>query len=98
MKSTLSFKQIIERLLAGETEGLSATETLKIDGNRLIHFKTTIAERWKDKIIINLTPYSLPSVQLQKQICNIVPKDKQIVVRSVPLDHGGSLLEFVDGR
>ena len=94
MKSKLNFNQLIEMLLNGETEGISATGTLKLKGNLLIHYQTTIAERWNNKFIINFTRYSLPTGQLQKKLRTIIPDELQIIVGRVPINYGGSLVEY----
>ena len=98
MKNKKRFRDLIQLLMDGATEGVSATNTLKIEGERLIHFHTPIAERYGNKIIVNITRYSLPTGQLQKQIGDMVPKDKQIIVKRVPIDYEGSLTDFLEDK
>ena len=48
--------QIVEDFLGGATEGRSgAGGNLVIKGDRLIHYQTTIAERYGERIILNYT-------------------------------------------
>ena len=73
--------------IAGATEGLSGgtshNRNLKIKGDLLIHYDTTIAERADSKIIINDTHYSLQSSKLQKILRETVPKGKQVLLKDV---------------
>lgn len=96
MKNTATFKDLIEALLDGATEGVSATGTLKIKDNQLIHYSTPIAERFGENVIVNYSRYSLATGHLQKQILSIVPEKKQIIVKKVPIDYSGSLKDFTD--
>ena len=99
MKNKTTFKELIECFIDGATEGISATGTLKIIGKQLIHYKTVIAERNDDNnIIINVSRYSLATGQLQKQILNIVPKEKTILVKKVPVNYNDSLTSFMESR
>ena len=56
--SSLNFVQVINNFLAGmsdsEDGAISATKTLKIQGDQLIQYWTTIAERRDGKIIVNI--------------------------------------------
>ena len=96
MKANATFKDLITALLDGATEGDSATGTLHIRGEKLIHYNTTIAERCEGKILLNYSRYSLQTGQLQKQIKAIVPEDKIILVRRVPIEYNGSLVAFLE--
>ena len=96
MKNTATFKDLIEALLEGATEGVSATGTLKIKGDQLVHYNTPIAERCGEQVIVNVSRYSLATGQLQKQIRSIVPEEKQVVVKKVSVDYAGSLKDFID--
>ncbi len=96
MKNTATFKDLIEALLEGATEGVSATGTLKIKGNQLVHYNTPIAERFGEQVIVNVSRYSLATGQLQKQIRSLVPEEKQIIVKKVPVDFDGSLKDYTD--
>ena len=96
MRNTATFKDLIEALLEGATEGVSATGTLKIKGDQLVHYNTPIAERCGEQVIVNVSRYSLATGQLQKQIRSIVPEEKQVIVKKVPVDYAGSLKDFSD--
>ena len=98
MRNTTTFKDLIQALMDGATEGISATKTLHIVGEQLIHYNTPIAERFEGKVLVNNSRYSLATGQLQKQIRIIVPEDKQVIVKRVPVDYNGSLRDFVEGR
>ena len=95
MRNTTTFKELIANFLEGSTEGNSATGTLKIREDQLIHYYTPIMERYTDKMIINVSRYSLVTGRLQKQILEIVPKDVQVIVKRVPENYKGSLKDFI---
>ena len=98
MRNTTTFRELIQALLDGATEGVSATKTLRIVEDQLIHYNTPIAERFKDKILVNISRYSLATGQLQKQIRSMVPEEQQVIVRGVPIDYKGTLRDFVESR
>ena len=98
MKSKATFKDLILLFLEGATEGISATGTLKIIGDQLVHYETPIAERKGKKIIINNSRYSIATGQLQKQIRMIVPEEMQEIVGKVPNGYNGSLLLFLNKK
>ena len=95
MRNTSTFQDVIQALVDGATEGVSATGTLKIRGEQLIHYDTPIAERYKDKIIVNMTRYSLATGKLQKQMKELIPIEKQIIISHVEMRYKGSLADFV---
>lgn len=95
MRNTTTFKELIANFLEGSTEGNSATGTLKIRGDQLIHYYTPIMERDNDKMIINVSRYSLVTGRLQKQILEIVPEDIRVIVKRVPENYKGSLKDFI---
>jgi hypothetical protein len=68
MKKTTTFKELIQALLDGATEGISATKTLRIVGDQLIHYNTTIAERFDSNVLINHSRYYLATGQLRKHM------------------------------
>ena len=98
MRNTATFKDLIQALLDGATEGVSATGTLQIIGEQLIHYNTPIAERFDGKVLVNISRYSLATGQLQKQIRSMVPEEQQMIVKRVPRDYNGSLRDFVESR
>lgn len=98
MKSQFTFKDLILMFMDGSTEGMSSTGTLKICGDKLIHYKTVIAERFGNGIIVNVSRYSLATGKLQKQILELVPDDVKIIVKKVPVDYNGSLIGFVESE
>ena len=98
MRNTTTFKELIQALLDGATEGISATKTLRIVGDQLIHYNTPIAERFDGKVLVNNSRYSLATGQLQKQIRSMVPEEQQVIVKRVPVDYNGSLRDFVESR
>ncbi|MDE7352065.1 MAG: hypothetical protein K2O06_03340 [Acetatifactor sp.] len=71
------FEQLINSFMDGmkdsDEAARSSTGTLKIQGEQLIHYWTSIAERFEDKIIVNVTRYSLATGKLQKQLKELVP-------------------------
>lgn len=76
MKEVFSmFSQIklIELFRDGASIGVSTGGgNLKIYGDKLIHFDTVIAERYKGKFILNNSRYSLVTGTLQKKIKQII--------------------------
>ena len=71
------FEQLINSFMDGmkdsDEAARSSTGTLKIQGEQLIHYWTSIAERFEDKIIVNVTRYSLATGKLQNQLTESVP-------------------------
>ena len=96
MRSTKTFEELINDFMSGKTEGVSATGTLTIKGNALIHYKTTIAERNYGRYIINNSRYSLATGRLQKKLLEMIPEEKRDIVKSVKIDYSGSLISFLD--
>lgn len=66
-----------------------------VKNNQYIHFWTPIMERYGDKIILNQTRYSLVTGRLQKQMKELIPSDKIIIVSKVPENYKGSLADFL---
>ncbi|HEL1234560.1 TPA: hypothetical protein TVN79_002055 [Streptococcus equi subsp. zooepidemicus] len=90
-------EQLIDEFLNGATEGIcGGSGNLKIKGDKLVHYQTAIAERYGEKIIINVTRYSLVTGRLQKMLNQKVAEEKQIIARRVKEGHNGSLVEFTD--
>lgn len=90
-------EQLIDEFLNGATEGVcGGSGNLKIKGDRLVHYQTAIAERYGEKIIINVTRYSLVTGRLQKMLHQKVAEEKQIIARRVREGHNDSLVEFTD--
>lgn len=90
-------EQLIDEFLNGATEGVcGGSGNLKIKGDKLVHYQTAIAERYGEKIIINVTRYSLVTGRLQKMLNQKVAEEKQIIARRVREGHNGSLVEFTD--
>ncbi len=97
--SSLNFVQVINNFLAGmsdsEDGAISATKTLKIQGDQLIHYWTPIAERRDGKIIVNITRYSLVTGRLQKQLKELVPEEQYIAAKGIPEGYKGQLTDFL---
>ena len=95
----ITFQQLIDAFLSGETKGVSGSQsnpgTLKISGNQLIHYSTPIAERHNDKIILNVSRYSLQTGQLQKKLKASIQEDIRIDVKRVPSDVAVSLSNYI---
>lgn len=88
--------QIVEDFLGGATEGRSgAGGNLIIKGDRLVHYQTTIAERYGEKIILNYTRYSLVTGKIQKTIKELVPEEKLITVGRITINYDKSLIDKV---
>lgn len=95
----LTFVQVISNFKAGmadsEDGAISATNTLRIKGDQLIHYWTPIAERYNGKIIVNVTRYSLVTGRLQKQLKELIPEDQYIAVKGIPEGYKGTLTGFL---
>lgn len=96
----ITFQQLIKRFLDGDKEGRSGTPikpgTLKIVDNQLIHYNTPVAERYNNKIILNITRYSLQTGKLQKKLKSTIPEEKIIEVNKVPSNKKISLTEYIE--
>ena len=96
---SVTFEQLINNFIGGmldsDEKAVSATRTLRIRGEQLVHYQTPIAERWQGKVIVNISRYSLATGKLQKQLRELVPKDKYITVRGVKEGYIGSLSDFL---
>lgn len=94
-----TFKELIEKFVSGEREGASAGQgNLKIKGNRLVHYYTPILERFDGKYLLNNTRYSLVTGRLQKQIREVIPEEKLVIVVKVPEGYQGSLVDFINDK
>jgi hypothetical protein len=60
--------KVIERFLNGATYGASHTKNLYIEGNRLVNYYTTIAERVSDGVVVNVTKYSVTTSKIQSSL------------------------------
>ena len=92
----MNFKQVVKLFISGGTEGQSAGQgNLRIKGDLLIHYMTTILERYDGRYILNNSRYSIVTGRLQKQIKEMIPEESLIIVTKVPVNHRESLLEFM---
>lgn len=91
-----TFKDVIENFVSGKKEGKSSGQgNLKIKENSLFHYHTPILERFDEKYILNNTRYSLVTGRLQKQIRELIPEEKLVIVFKVPEGYQGSLADFI---
>jgi hypothetical protein len=90
-------EQLIDEFINGAKEGVcSGGKNLKIESEKLIHYQTPIAERYKGRFIINVTRYSLVTGRLQKILCERIPAEKQIIVKRVKEGYRESLSDFME--
>ena len=68
---------------------------MSVDGDRLVHYSTVIAERHGGKVILNYTRYSLASGKVQKMVTDAVPREDIIFVSGVEAGFKGSLTEYL---
>lgn len=93
----LTFQQLVERFLKGDTTGVSSgIGNLKIKNDQLIHYSTVIAERYKDKVLVNISRYSLQTGKLQKILRESISFKKLVEVRRVPKNYTNTLANFID--
>lgn len=91
----LNFQKIVNLFLNGETDARSsAGGNLKISGDLLIHFNTTIAQRVENKIIINITRYSIITGRLQKILMSSADAVSIQVVKKIPKNYDKALIDF----
>lgn len=92
-----TFKDLADEFISGATSGMSAGQAnLKISGSKLIHYETIIAERYHEKIILNVTRYSLPTGRIQKVLKNSIPSDQLIEVKRIPKGYTDSLVQKIE--
>ena len=100
--SNVTFEKVINNFISGMKESeegsVSTTKTLRIKGDQLIHYWTPIAERIDNKIIVNITRYSIVTGKLQKQLKELVPEDKYVAIKGVREGYNGSLSDFLLGN
>lgn len=87
-------QQLIDKFLECDKEGVSGN--LKIEGNKLIHYNTIISERFNDKIILNVTRYSLVTGRIQKILKESADESKLVFVRRVPEGCRDTLTKFLE--
>lgn len=76
--------EVIKSFIDGATKAKS--NNLKINGNLLVYYETTIAERLEDgRNIVNVQRYSVSTTRIQKVLLKELASDKLIRVTSVPL-------------
>ena len=96
---SVTFEQVINKFLEGaheqEVGSVSTTGTLRIKGEQLVHYATPISERCNDKILVNITRYSLATGKLQKKLKMAVPTDKYVQVRGVQEGYKGTLVDLL---
>ena len=90
----LTFQQLVNEFIEGATSGVSGGggANLKIIGNMLYHFGTTIAERNKEEFVVNITRYSIETTRLQKILLNTIPSEKCVEVKNYPMGYKSSLM------
>lgn len=95
----MTFEEIIYIYLDGGTEGQSTLSKskpghLRIEGNKLIHYNTTIVERIGNNYKINKSKYSIQTGKLVKRISSLIKSYR--IALGVPIDYSGSLVSFVE--
>lgn len=71
----MSIEELVKRFNKGATKGTASNKRVRIEGNKLINFDTTIAIRTEDGIKLNTRKYSRTTSKLQTKIrcyCNVV--------------------------
>ncbi len=99
---SVTFERLINSFIGGmpdtDQNAVSTTGTLRIRGEQLIHYQTPIAERWHDKVIVNISRYSLATGKLQKQLRELIPENKYITVKGIREGYKGSLSDFLNNN
>lgn len=81
--------ELVKAWLEGANDG--SVGSMSVDGDRLVHYSTVIAERYGKKVILNYTRYSLASGKVQKMVTDAVPREDIIFVSGVEAGYKGSL-------
>lgn len=85
--------ELVQAWLEGANEG--KVGSVSVDGDRLVHYSTVIAERHDGKIILNYTRYSLATGKVQKMVTDAVPREDIIFVSGIEGGYRGSLTVFL---
>ncbi len=89
-------EQVVKSFLNGAKEGVSSgAGNLKIQGDKLIHYRTIIAERYKEKIILNVTRYSIVTGRIQKYLRESTLEEQVLTAHKVPEGTNESLVPFI---
>lgn len=89
-------EQIVKEFINGATEGVSGgSGNLIIQGDKLIHYSTIIAERYGEKFIFNITRYSLVTGRIQKMLKEAVDDAFVIKVRGISEGTRDTLKKFI---
>ncbi len=88
-------KQLIELFKEGVNEGITSGQgNLKIKGTLLIHYNTTIAERYENHLILNMTRYSIITGRIQNDIKGAFDGMEILVITNVIQGYDGLLSEY----
>ncbi len=69
-------EQLMKNFLNGDTKGKAGN--LRIEGNKLIQYWTTIAQFVNGQVVINITPYSKTTTVLQNKLRKWMPETKML--------------------
>ena len=95
----MNSKELIDSFISGSKEGITSGQgNLKIKGDRLIHFQTTIAQRLSNQIIINMTRYSIVTGKIQKILYDKLPDNRKIIITRVAQNYDGLLSDYSEGK
>lgn len=76
---------VVNHFVWGEEKGKASGGRLRIEGNRLVNYGTTIAQRMDSLVIVNITKYSRTTSVHQNRICHLIGEnDNVIFVSNVP--------------
>jgi hypothetical protein len=64
-------EKLMQEFLNGATKGKAGN--LKIEGDKLIQYSTTIAQRVNGQVIVNVTKYSKTTTVLQNKLTKWMP-------------------------
>lgn len=65
-------EKLMQEFLNGETKGKAGN--LKIEGDKLIQYSTTIAQVVNGQVIVNVTKYSKTTTVLQNKLAKWMPE------------------------
>ena len=94
----MTIRKLIDLFLDGAENGHTGTKStpgnLRIVKDKLFHYDTVIAERVNGTYYVNLSQYSIQTGNVQKQLKEALMGEKYTVVKKVPRDYKGSLVDY----
>ena len=89
-------QELVLEFLNGECEEMSDKNgNLRINKDHLIHYQTAISQKYDDKVIVNVTRYSIVTGRIQKMLIDSIVPENLITAHKVPEGYRGDLRQYV---